>query len=80
METFTRTNKATGEKTTLPYLEAVDQLIRDNYEYEYLTNPEDIGNVEDWLNDMSTVFESRSLLEDTDEYGLDAGDFIYTKN
>lgn len=75
MITFTRKNKETGETTTLSPREAVDQFIRDNYDY---AQAEDAGPVEDYLTDMSTVFDTQSILDEQDE--VDAGYFIYTKN
>ena len=74
MTTFTRTSKATGEVTALTLDAAVDLFIRDNHAYGEVKD-----NVEDYLSDMSTVFETQSMIEDM-EGELDAGDYIYTKN
>jgi hypothetical protein len=73
--TFTRKDKQTGETTILSFDQAVDQFIRDNYDY---AQAEDAGSVEEYLNDMSTVFETQSALSEGGE--LDAGYFIYTSN
>jgi len=73
--TFTRTDKHTGESTVLAFDAAVDQFIRDNFDY---AQAEDAGSVEDYLNDMSTVFETQSVLSDGGE--IDAGYFIYKSN
>jgi len=73
--TFTRKDKQTGETTILKFDEAVDQFIKDNFDY---AQAEDAGSVEDYLNDMSTVFETQSVLSDGGE--IDAGYFIYTSN
>ena len=74
---YTRTNKQTNEVTTLTFGEAVDQFIIDNLHY---ASEEDAMTVEEALGDMSTVFESQSMLKalligDT----ADAGHFIYTR-
>lgn len=72
--TITRTSKATGEVTTLTFDAAVDQFIRDNHAYGEIED-----DVEDYLTDMSTVFETQSMIKGI-EGELDAGDYIYTKN
>ena len=75
MKTFTRTNKENGETTLLEFSAAVDQLIVDNLVYA----GEDVSGIEDWLSDMSTVFEAREILTSS-VIGVDAGDFIYLAN
>jgi hypothetical protein len=71
---ITRTSKETGEATKLTLDEAVDQFIRDNHAYEGIED-----DVEDFLEDMPTVFETRGMLEIISAEGVDAGHFIYTK-
>ena len=75
MSTYTRTNNATGEQTVLTLDEAVDQFTRDNHAYEA---PDE--DVEDYLNDMVTVFETQSLLKGLSMLDVeDVGGFTYTR-
>lgn len=75
MKTFTRKNTATEETTVLDFNAAVDQFIEDNLIYA----GEDITELDEWLSDMSTVFETRSMLDEVDTE-IDAGHFIYQLN
>ena len=74
MKTFTRISKETGQKCTLTFEQAVGRFIIDNVNYG---SPEDM-NAEEWLEDMSTVFEAQSMLKESDE--LDAGYYLYVAN
>lgn len=80
---MTRTDKATGEVTTLSFEDAVDQFIRDNLTYAISTGADiDPEEIEEYLSDMSTVFETRNMLNDFeagDDTELDAGLAIYKK-
>lgn len=75
METITRMSKATGEKSILFFDDAVDQFIRDNHKYGEVEE-----DVETYIDDMVTVFETREMLNMMDEEGVDVGEFIYRKS
>lgn len=81
MQKFTRSTKD-GELTTLLLDEAVDQFIRDNHAYVVAdgTLDED-DDVEDWLEDMPTVFETQAMLSSL-EAGekLTSGIATFTRN
>ncbi len=76
MTTIRREDTVTGNITVYANIEdAIDQYITDMYE-----SIEDVeGELEDWLNDMQTVFETRHAMEKLEEGDeLKAGNFIYT--
>lgn len=66
---MTRTDKKTGDQTVLTMDEAVEQFIIDNLAYAGELENKTVGDIQDYLSDMSTVFETRSVLE-----GLEDGE------
>ena len=61
---MTRTDKTTWVATQLTLEEAETQFITDNFNYALqTTDAEEVGELEDWLMDMTTVFEALSILK-----------------
>ena len=86
MTTIKREDTATGTITVFTDMNAaVEQFIKDGFmaEFEYMTGLDEIdelGEIEDWLNDMTTVFETRHMIDSLEgEETLEAGAFIYSK-
>jgi len=86
MTTIKREDTATGTITVFTDMsDAVDQFIKDSFmaEFEYMTGLDEIdelGEIEDWLNDMVTVNETVDALNKLEgEDTLEAGAFIYSK-
>lgn len=68
-----RTRKVDGVSTVLPFDEAVDQFIKDNHTYAEIED-----DVDEYLSDMSTVFETQGILRDMEGGSVDAGHYIYS--
>lgn len=79
---YIRTDDTTGEKAVLDFSDAVDQLLRDSFIYAEDTkqDDDDLGTVDEWLVDMSSVFEAQNMLRALDNTSADvpAGYFTYT--
>ena len=82
MQSYTRTNKKTGDTTELDLNRAIHNFITDSFNYAVRTTPdmEEDAELDDYLDDMLTNLETSSMLQGMDDEGVDAGDFIYTKN
>jgi hypothetical protein len=62
MNTFTRTIEG-APVTTLNLTDAVEQFIRDNHAYALADGTlDEEDDVQDWLDDMVTVFETQDML------------------